>query len=114
MPFDANDFRKPTRPPVLEFGLLLKDEFFLMCPGLGFSDVAIKVDCGYTCSEELNTKLVIAILVPPIFQFPKTSCDLPANLTFGSVSGENNRFTTECIFPCGINSGSMLEKSSFF
>ena len=31
MPFDANGFRKPTRPPVLEFGLLLKDNFFLMC-----------------------------------------------------------------------------------
>ena len=66
MPFDANDFRKPTRLPVLEFGLLLKDEFLLMGPEVGLYDVVIKMDCGYTCSEELNTMLVIAMLVPPI------------------------------------------------
>ena len=66
MPFDANDFRKPTRPPVLEFGLLLKDEFFLVGPEVGLSDVVIKRDYGYTCSEELNTMLVIAMSVPPI------------------------------------------------
>ena len=34
-----------------------------MCPEVGFSDVIIKMDCGYTCSEELNTMLVIAMLV---------------------------------------------------
>ena len=66
MPFDANNFRKPTRPPVLEFGLLLKDEVFLMDPEVGLSDVVIKMDCGYTCSEELNTMLVTVMLVPPI------------------------------------------------
>ena len=66
MPFDANDFQKPIRPPVLEFGLMLKDEFFLMCPEVGLSDVEIKVNCGYTYSEGLNTMLVIAMLVPPI------------------------------------------------
>ena len=66
MPFDANDFKKPIRPPVLEFGLMLKDEFFLMCPEVGLSDVEIKVNCGYTYSEVLNTMLVIAMLVAPI------------------------------------------------
>ena len=66
MPFDANDFQKPIRPPVLEFGLMLKDEFFLMCPEVGLSDVEIKVNCGYTYSEVLNTMLVIAMLVAPI------------------------------------------------
>ena len=66
MLFDASDFRKPTRRPVLEFGLLLKDEVFLMGPEVGLSDVVIKMDCGYTCSEELNIMLVIAMLVPLI------------------------------------------------
>ena len=66
MPFDANDFRKSTRPPILEFGLLVKDEVFLMRPEVGLSDVVIKMDCGYTCSEELNTMLVTVMLVPPI------------------------------------------------
>ena len=40
--------------------------------------------------------------------------NMPANFTFGSVSGKNNPITTECIFPCGINSGRMLQKSFFF
>ena len=66
MPFDANYFRKPTRPPVLEFALLLKDEVFLMGPEVGLSDVLTKTDCGYTCSEELNIMLAIAMLVSPI------------------------------------------------
>ena len=66
MPFDDNGFRKPTRLPVLESGLLLKDKFFVMCPEVDPFDVAIKVDCGYTCSEELNMMLVITVLVPPI------------------------------------------------
>ena len=76
MPFDANDFRKSTRLPVLEFGLLLKDEVFLMGPEVGLSDVVIKMDCGYTCSEELNTMLVIAMLVPPISQWSLLSLPL--------------------------------------
>ena len=66
MPFDADDFQNPTRPPVLEFGLLVKDEFFLMGPEIGLSDVVMKMDCEYKCSEELNTMLMIAMLVPPI------------------------------------------------
>ena len=49
-----------------EFGLLLKNKFFLMFPEVGLSDVAIKVNCGYKCSDELNTMLMIPIFVPPI------------------------------------------------
>ena len=41
-----------------EFGLLLKNKFFLMFPEVGLSDVAIKVNCGYKCSDELNTSLL--------------------------------------------------------
>ena len=37
-----------------------------MRPEVGLSDVVIKMDSGYTCSEELNTMLVIAMLVPLI------------------------------------------------
>ena len=49
-----------------EFGLLLKNKFFLMFPEVGLSAVAIKVNCGYKCSDELNTMLMIPIFVPPI------------------------------------------------
>ena len=54
MPFGANDFQKPTKLPVLEFGLLLKDEFFLMCLEVDRFDVPRKANCRYTCAEGLN------------------------------------------------------------
>ena len=37
-----------------------------MGPEVGISNVVIKMDWGYTCSEELNTMLAISMLVPPI------------------------------------------------
>ena len=59
-------FPETNQAASLKFGLLLKDEFFLVCPEVGLSNVALKVDRGYTCSEELNNMLAIAMLVPPI------------------------------------------------
>ena len=62
MSFDANDFRKPTTPLALGSDLL-KDKFFLIFQEVGLSNGTKKACCGYTCSEELNTMLAIAMLV---------------------------------------------------
>ena len=46
-----------------------------MFPEVTVSNVVIKVDCGYTCPEELNTMLVIAtniIVIPSILSFNNT------------------------------------------
>ena len=55
----------------------------------------------FFCPQSVSSNSLKTILIClPIF-------------TFGSVSDETNPSTTECIFPCGIKYGSMLEKSSF-